>query len=194
MSYATVANLREYLPQIASGTAKDGELQRVLDRANAIVNDALGMSFAAFGAAATERDLAMRLPGVYLRPPAYQAGSIVTVSAVYARGTSDEDTEEIDDWLAEETVRPYRIYRHYGWHERWYRIEAIWGYGPAPTTVVEVELEAAVNIWRSRDAASFGNAIGVEGMGGVSVNRALTWAQRDILDGVRRQYLGIVHG
>jgi len=72
-------------------------------------------------------------------------------------------------------------------------VTAIWGYGPAPASVVEVELEIAVNIWRSAAASSFGTAVGVEGGGAVTVNRALTWAQRNILDGIRASYVGVVH-
>jgi hypothetical protein len=192
MSYATVSNLREYLTQVATGATVDAQLQRILDRANAIVNEALGIEFAAFGATASERDLRGSYDH-YLRPPAFKASSIVGIEAVYARGTSDEDTEAITDWIEDTDARPYRIYRYDGWAETWYRVEAIWGYGAAPASVVEVELEVAINVWRSRDAASFGTAIGPDDGGGITINRALTWAQRDILRAVRASYLGVVH-
>lgn len=191
-SYATVTQLREYLGQVGTSTAKNTEMQNVLDRANAIVNEALGFAFAAYGAVATEKDV-MAPGGHWLWPPAYQADSITGITEVSGRGTTDESETDVADYLAEEDERPYRIYRDSGWTPgQWYRITAIWGYGAAPTSVVEVELEIAVNIWRSRDAASFG-AVGVEGQGTVSVNRALTWAQKDILTGVRLAMLGVVH-
>lgn len=195
MSYATVAQLRAkpYLDQVATGTTNDAALQAVLDRANAIVNEALGFSFAAYGAVATDKDV--RGQGdQWLRPPAYQAASIMGITEVSGRGQSDENETDVDDYLVDEDERPYRIYRNDGWaRNAWYRVTAIWGYGAAPASVVEVEIEVASNIWRSAAVASFGTAVGVEGQGSVTVNRALTWAQRSILDGVRVAYLGVVH-
>ena len=194
MSYATVAHLREYLSQVATGTGPDAQLQRILDRAHAIVNDALGFQFAAWPTSASVRDFRCLYGGEYIWPPAYQAQTLTVVAEVYGRGTTEETTVDVDDWLLDELARPYRVWLGVGWTVgRWYRLTAIWGYGPAPASVVEVELEVAINIWRSRDAASFGTTIGPDDGGGVTVNRALTWAQRSILDGVRSTYLGIVH-
>lgn len=192
MSYATVAQLREYLGQVATGAAQDAKLQTILDRATVIVDGALGFGFAAYGEEASERDVSGSRD-LYLRLPAYEAGSVATVAAVYGRGTSYESTGEVSDWLAEEELRPYRLYCEHGWPERWYRVTAIWGYGPAPADVVEVEIEVAVNIWRGRDASMWQSEVGAGGEGGMSFNRALTWAQRSIIDAVRAQYLGVVH-
>jgi hypothetical protein len=194
MSYATVANLREYLSQVATGATVDSQLQRILDRANAIVNDALGIEFAAYPLVASERDILCLYGGMHLWPPAYQATTLTKIEEVYSRGTAAETTVEVDDWLLDEHLRPYRVWLGVGWSVgRWYRLTATWGYGPAPASVVEVEIEVAVNIWRSRDAASFSDALGSGDAGGITVNRAMTWAQRSILDGVRSSYLGIVH-
>ena len=193
MSYATVAQLREYLGQVTTGAPQDAKLQTILDRAKLILDGALGFGFAAYGLVATERDVSGSRDR-YLRLPAYKAGSVATVEAVYGRGASYESTGVVSDWLADEELRPYRLYREYGWPERWYRVTAIWGYGPAPADVVEVEIEVAVNIWRGRDASSWQSEVGSSGEGGMSFNRALTWAQRSILDAVRAQYLGVVHG
>lgn len=194
-SYATTAELRAqpYMTQVATGAAADVALQAVLDRANAIVNDALGFAFAAYGVTATDRDV--RGDGSeYLRPPAYKAGSITGISRVTARGDTDETIEAITDYVVDELERPYRIWRAAGWQRQaWYRMTAIWGYGEAPESVVEVELEVAMNIWRSAAGTSFGTSVGIEGGGAAGVNRALTWAQRSILDGVRSSYLGLVH-
>lgn len=194
-SYATTLELRAqpYLTQVGTGAAADAGLQAVLDRANAIVNEYLGFSFAPYGVLATDRDV--RADGSeWLVPPAYKAGSLTGITLVSARGDTDESEEAITDYVVDEDLRPYRIWRSGGWwRQRWYRVTAIWGYGEAPASVVEVELEIAVNIWRSAAASSFGTAVGVEGGGAVTVNRALTWAQRNILDGIRASYVGVVH-
>lgn len=191
MSYATVDQLREYLHQVGAGSARDAEMQEILDRAEGIISDVLGISFAAYGTA-TDKDVRAD-GGEYLRVPAYKAASLTAITEVSGRGTTSESEAAITDYVEDEEVRPYRVWRSGGWSRgTWYRVTAIWGYGPAPESVVEAEIEVAVNIWRSRDAGSFGTTIG-EGAGSVSVNRALTWAQRSILDGVRAAYLGVVH-
>ena len=194
-SYATIAQLRAkpYLDQVKAGTTEDEALQAVLDRASAIINDVLKITFATYGATATDRDVRGD-GGEYLRPPAYKAASITGITRVSARGETDEAEDAITGYVVDELERPYRVWRAAGWQRQaWYRVTAIWGNGDAPESVVEVELEVAMNIWRSAAGSSFGTSVGIEGGGAVAVNRALTWAQRDILDGVRSSYLGVVH-
>lgn len=194
MTYASVGALRDYLGQVASTGTREAQLSSVLERANSIVNDALGFSFAEYGVEATEREV-LSTGGPWLVPPAYKAGSIESVASISSRGTTAETETAITDYIADEDIRPYRLYRDAGWtRDTWYRVTAIWGYGEAPDSVIEVELEVAVNIWRSAQGSSFGTTVGVDGSGAVTVNRALTWAQRSILDGVRMSYLGVVHG
>jgi len=190
MSYATVADFRNYLVQVESSTAKDAQLQSILDRANEILDDALGFSFAAWGAAPTERDVECRYGGRWLELPYHKPASVTVVETVSGRGTSSESTEAVSDWLEETDGRLYADGGHCG---GWYRVTAIWGYGAAPASIVEVEIEIAVNIWRGRDASSWQSDTGVDGQGATSFNRALTWAQRSIIDGVRNRYLGMVH-
>lgn len=192
MSYASVTQLRTYLEQVGVGTAKDAILQAILDRATDIVDGELGFSFAAWGASATARDV--RGDGTqHLCPPAYKTASITGISRVYDKGETYASTDAITNYVVDEYVRPYRVWRASGWtYGGWYRVTAIWGYGPVPSAIEQVTMEVAINIWRSKDAASFGD-VGAEGQGGVSVNRAMTWAQRSIIDRVRTQYLGIVH-
>ena len=193
MAYATITQLREYLGQVATGATEDAKLAAVLDRATAIVNGALGFSFAPYTAAASALDVQSN-GGVYLEVPAYQAGSITTIYEVSSRGTSAESTTLVSDWLAEETFRPYLVYRNGGWPDgTWYRITAKWGYGAPPADIVEVTLEVAVNIWRAKDASFGQSELGVQGGGSVSYNRALTWGQRSIIEMVRTAYLGIVY-
>lgn len=193
MSYATVEEMRAYLQQVKESDANDAIMVATLERATGLVNDALGFEFAEYGDVATPRDV--RGQGdEYLRPPAYEAGSIESISLVSGRGESDESLDEVTGWIAEEDERPYRVYRGAGWRRgAWYRIEALWGYGPAPDAIIEVTIEVAVNIWRGRDAGNWQATVGADGQGAVSFNRALTWAQRSIIDGVRMRYLGVVH-
>ena len=69
-SYATIAQLRAkpYLDQVKAGGTEDAALQTVLDRANAIISDVLKITFATYGATATDRDVRGD-GGEYLRPP-----------------------------------------------------------------------------------------------------------------------------
>jgi len=191
MSYITVADLREYLPQVKAGTTQDAELQNVIDRAHAIAGDALGFEFSAWAVEATTQDIQARSEGVWLWVPNYKAASVTTVQLISGRGTTGESLSTVTDWTEEDA---WRLYANAGWLSGcWYRVTAIWGYGPAPESVIEVELEAAVNIWRGRDAAVWQNDLGVQGQGAAPFNRALSWSQRDILNAVRHTYLGVVH-
>ncbi len=195
MSYATVAQLRQYLPQVKADPPPpalqpvNDLLQSILDRANSIVNEALGFEFAPYGEA-SGRDVECRHRQRWLEVPYHNAGTVATVAWLSGRGTASETTEAVADWLEEADGR---LYLDNGWSPGWYRIEAVWGYGPAPASIVEVELEVAVNIWRGRDATAWSAEVGAEGVGAVSYNRALTWAQRSIIEAVRLQYLGVLH-
>jgi len=193
MTYAAISKLRAapYLKQVAVGATPDADLQAVLDRAEEIVNDALGFVFAAWALAATTRDVECRHGGRWLELPYHKAASVTAVKAISGRGTTDESTETITDWLEESDGRLYADAGHSS--TTWYRVTAIWGYGPAPANIVEAELEIAVNIWMGGDAGNSQNTVGVDGQGARSFNRALTWAQRSIIDGVRARYLGVVH-
>lgn len=191
MSYATVAELRAYLPQIKTDSETDELLATVLERANAIVNDALGFEFAEYAVTETVRDVECRHNRRWLELPAHQVGSVTTVESISGRGTAYEALSTETDWMEEPDGR---LFRFGGWGMgAWYRIRALWGYGPAPATIVEVEIEIAVNIWRGRDASSWQSDTGADGQGAVGFNRALTWAQRSIIDGVRSRVLGVVY-
>jgi len=191
MSYATVDELRAYLPQVKDDAATDMLLGNVLERANAIINDALGFKFTAYSATATTQDVECRHSGRWLEVPAHKAASVIVVSEISSRGTIHEELSVATDWIEEADGR---LYRGDGWGAgTWYRVTALWGYGPAPASIIEVEIEVAVNIWRGRDASSWQSDVGADGQGIVGFNRALTWAQRSIIDGVRQRVLGVVH-
>jgi len=191
MAYVTVTQFRDYMTQIAAGDEADAKIADVIDRAHDIVDDALGIAFAAWGEATTTKDVHTRASRCWLEIPYHEAESVTAVYAVSSRGATYESTDEVEDWLEEDDGR---LYLDDGWSGgAWYRVTAIWGYGPAPNAVVEVELEAAINLWRGRDAGMWQNDVGVEGQGSAPFNRALSWAQRDVLNAVRAQYLGVVH-
>lgn len=193
MSYASLANLREYLPQVATGAAKDAELTAVLDRAHEIAVTLVGFRFAAYGTTATAQDV--RAPGNvghWLEVPYHDATSGVTaVKEICGRGLSYESADTITGYIREADGR---LYHDDGWTPgAWYRVTAKWGYGPAPADAVQLDLQIAVNIWRARDAANFSGVVGVEGQGAVAYNRAVTWSERNLADGIRARYLGVVH-
>jgi hypothetical protein len=191
MAYATVADLREMLPQVAASATTDTLLQTFLDRATDIVDLALGFSFAAYGAAATAKDI-RAAGGQYLELPGYKAASITKVYEVDAKGATSETTEEV---LSTEydILDDGRLYLDEGWDVGgWYRITAIWGWGAAPASIIQVALEVAVNLWRGRDRGMFSDVIGVEGGGAIGYQRALTNQQRMIIEGVRARTLGVV--
>jgi len=191
MTYATVPQLREYVPQVPAGAEEDAELQALLDRAESIVNGELGFEFADYGEAEARHGLHLNAPGTQiLWIAAHQQGTVASVYRVDGRGSSEETETEVTDWAE---MDDGRLWRPAGWLSSWYKITAVWGYGPAPDAIVEVTLEVAVNIWRGRDASQWGDSLGAEGGGAVMYRRALTWAQRAIIDNVRRQYVGIVH-
>jgi hypothetical protein len=192
MSYATVEQLREYLEQVPAGDDEDAALEACLARAHAIVNEVLGFTFADYGATATDKDMRGE-GGEWLWPPAYEAASITGIARVSARGEDEESETAVTGYVVDEDARPYGVWRGNGWTRgAWYRVTAVWGYGAAPDSVVEVELEVAVNIWRSKDRGMFSDVIGVEGGGAVGYARALTNQQRMIIDQVRARVLGPV--
>ena len=184
-AYATIADLRQMLPQIPAGTAQDALLQTMLDRATDDVDLALGFSFGAYPTTATAQDV-NPVGGEYLEIPAHQQGTVTVATAVFARGTSFENTlpwvgywSELDDG---------RLYSPLNWTAPWYRVTAKWGYGPAPVSIVQVTLEIAVNLWRGHDRGLFSDVVGVEGGGAVGYNRALTNQQKMIIQGIRTRY------
>jgi len=184
VSYATVAQLREYLSQIPASETTDALLQDVLDRANRVVDGYLGFSFGAY--AEGDKDVrAPRNPDEWLEVPTHDAGTVTAVLAVSGRGSPGESTSAVMDYLEEDDGR---LYRDAGWSANaWYRVSADWGYGEAPADVVEVELRVAVNIWQGRAASQWSSNVGVEGSGAVTYSRALTAAERSMLDAVRRE-------
>ncbi|MDD5059300.1 MAG: hypothetical protein PHQ60_15695 [Sideroxydans sp.] len=186
MGYATVAQVREYLPQL--GDDDEALLEDVLDRATDIIDGELGFSFAAYDeyAAASNRDVYSGAGGKWLYLPAHEADSVESVYLVSQRGTDDEETDELTEYVVETRSR---LYLEEGWlPRRWYRVAAVWGYGPAPDAIVQVTLEVAVNLWQGRDAVSWSGSLGVDGGSSRPYQRSLNWAQKSIIQRVKSQY------
>lgn len=186
MAYATEAELRQYMDQIPDNSTTDALLTEILDRATSIINGFLGITFAAYPASATAKDVEAPGYGEYMTLPGYQAASITSVYAVYSKASTGETTEAITDY---DILDDGRLYRGDGWPAAWYRVTAKWGWGPAPDALTEVCLQVASWLFKRRDAG-FGS-IGVEGNGGQNV-RLLPWELRDMLNNLRRDAHGIV--
>ena len=183
--YASVAQFKDYQKQRAAGTT-DGQITDVLTRASGVVRGVLrkelgdpAFDLAAYGAASTK--LVRGYDTEYLSLPPHQAGSVTLVE--YQTGTNPPTytTLSADQWDDEDS----RLYRPAGWggySMPRYRVTAVCGYGATvPDEIVQVTLEIAVNIWRSKDAGRFTNVVGVEGGGAVGYEGALTPGQKMIL-------------
>lgn len=188
MAYATLAELREYLPQANSDGTQTAALLAVLERATSIIDGYLGFSYAAYGAASTKLVTNYGTPDLTLPP--HQAGSVTAISF---DGAALTDYQAITDARGVETLIATST-SGWGttaaplWTRGRYLVTAVWGYGPAPERVKEVCLELAVNIWAAKEAARFSDVVGVEGGGAVGYARALTNQQRMILDGEKARY------
>jgi hypothetical protein len=180
-SYATVAQFRDYLGQLDAAVT-DSKLQDILDRATSIIDEVLGFSFAAYGAASTKYVRATY--GPYLLLPPHQVGSVTVISlngsAVASTYWTETDTGTLYAVDSSGYEGDWRAYR--------YLITAVWGYGPAPAAIVEICLEVATNIWRSKDAGRFTNVIGVDGSGAVGYEGALTPQQKLVIEKIRERY------
>lgn len=195
-NYATTEQLREYLPQITDTAENDDILDSCLDRATGIVRDALRallgdptFDYAAYGLASTK--IVRGYGGAYLDLPAHQAGSVTLVE--YQGGINPATyTTSPAEWQEENGM----LYRPYGWDVSCvgvprFRVTAIWGYGAVPSSIEELTLELAVNIWRSRDKGGFTEIVGVEGSGGIRSIAGLNKQQMMILENVRNQLIQV---
>jgi len=180
--YATIEQLRAYLPQIQLGSENDTTLTATLTRATGMVRDAMRVlladatfDYAAYGAASTK--IVRGFPSLYLTIPAHQSGSVTLVE--YESGTNPSTYATVaDQWLEEDG----RLYRSYGWSMERYRITAIWGYGATvPAAIEELSLELAVNLWRARDKGGMVETVGATGGGAIRIVSGLNEQQQAIL-------------
>lgn len=174
--------------------ATDALLQKVLDRATGIVRGAMRslladptFDWAAYGAASTK--IVRGTIGEYLTLPSHQAGSVTLVEQVASTNPTSYSTIA-DEWLQEGDGRLYRPGRW--WPSDRYRVTAVWGYGPdVPEQAVEVVLELAVNIWRSRDKGGFSEVVGAEGGGAIRAVAGPTKQQQATLENLRNELFQI---
>ena len=178
----------------------DTVLQSCLDRATDIVRSAMRslladptFDYIAYAAASTK--IVKAYDTHYLSIPAYQLGSVTLVEYQSGSYPSTYTTLTADQWEAQSDGR---LYRASGWGGGYwgdlprYRITAVWGYGPTPPdAIIELTLELAVNIWRSRDKGGFTEIVGVEGSGGIRMIAGLNKQQQMILENLRDQLIDI---
>lgn len=183
-------NLTGTSPTITIVPNKDSLLQNCLDRATSDIREEMRsyladslFDFTAYGLPSTR--IIDGYFGVYLTIPAHQIGSVTLVEQQI---TSIPATyQAITDQWNENTISG-QLYRSAGWSREYYRITAVWGYGPAiPESIVELTLELAVNIWRSRDKGGFTDVIGIEGSGGIKPITSLNKSQQAKIENIANQ-------
>lgn len=177
--------------------ATDDVLQDCLDRATDTVRSTMRslladptFDYLAYAAAATK--IVRGIDSRYLRPPVYQSGSVTIVA--YQSGSNPSAYTALPAYEWEETGDG-RLYRSSGWWtgvDTRYQVTAVWGYGPTPPpSIVEVTLELAVNIWRTRDRGGFVDTVGVDGSGATKHIAGLTNLQQQVLIAQRDQLIAI---
>lgn len=186
-------------PSVTIAPALDALLQRILDRATAMIDTYLGFSFTLSGAAGTQ--IVYGDGTDYLEPPAFVAGSVtaVTVPTGYTapsytvqNGVLIVTRDSLLGTLYGSEALAGRLYSPLG---GWlsgvpYTVAATYGYSAIPVDIVEACLEIAVDLWRFKDSGSI-KAVGVEGAGMVS-GKGLPATAKAILDArlLRESYPG----
>jgi hypothetical protein len=187
-------------PTVAVAPATDSVLQSCLDRATDIVRSAMRslladetFDYSAWLSATTK--IVRGYESFYLRLPPYQLGTVALAEYQSGSNPSTYATLTADQW---EATASGTLYRAAGWggglygdYPR-YRVTAVWGYGPTPpNAIVELTIELAVNIWRSKDKGGFTEIVGVEGSGGIRQIAGLNKQQQMILEDLRDQLITI---
>lgn len=174
MAYASVDDIREYLPQVETSGATEVLLEAVLDRATKIIDTELGF---AFGTAAIGTRVVYGDGTDYLLPPAFVTGSVTAITTL--TGYTVPSYVEQEGMLVVKTVAgviaPIYSYPTLtgfrgvgGWLSGVpYTVAATFGYTSVPKDIVEACLEIAVRLWRARDAG-FSDVVGVSGDGEVA--------------------------
>lgn len=168
--------------------ATDDLLQDCLDRATDMIRQALralladpSFDWTTWPAASTR--IVRGYSTSYLSLPPHQAGS-VTLAEYMSTSNPAAYATVPDEWLEEAGS----LYRAGGWTQSRYRVTAAWGYGPdVPPAIVELTLELAVNIWRSRDRGGFSEIVGADGGGAVRQVAGLNKQQQATLQNIAQQ-------
>lgn len=198
-SYATVESLQGYLEQVTPTAANVRLLQKQLDRATGIIRDEMrnlladpSFDYVAWPVASAKTITSYG--GPYLQLPPHQAGTVTLVKYGTSTVASTTYIETAQGSLqvissAGLTYPMYWLHPGYAtWGLAQYSITAIWGYGPTvPSSIEELTLELAVNLWRTRDTGGFRENIGVEGSGGIRMVTGLSENQEAIIMSVCAQ-------
>jgi hypothetical protein len=194
-TYASVAQLRDYLPQVPSGASYDADLTDVLERATAAIDLELGFSFGGYATAAARSFFASG--GRVLHLPYYQSGTLTAISLTYEESDRPEAANTatqtlptataFTDYYAEWDDHTY-LWRPTGWPRGRYSATAAWGYGDAPDSVVQICLEVARDLWQAKDGNMASLTVGVDGPGVRTVQYAWTHRQYTALRHIRYAY------
>ncbi len=175
MAYATVAQIRAYLPQVPTTGETTTLLGDLLERVTDGVAAVMGFRFE--GYAAADSRVVWGNGSVYLLVPPHAPLSITAVVSA--------DGDVVSGW---EYYGRTWLFLPDGWGTGQYRVTAQWGYGDPPPSITEVVLETAVNLWRAKDAARFSDVVGVAGSGAVGYEQAFTAHQRAVIRAWTRRF------
>lgn len=185
MAYATVDNLRSYLPQVDPGDAIDADMADILDRATNLVQNELGSKFVFIPIGTALPSAAAKTvfseASQWLKLPPYTEGSI-TLIVEYGATTAITDYEE--RWDAGSGY----LWREVGWAGLRYTVTAQWGLGRPTPAITELTLEVAVNLWRGKDRGMFQEIQGSPTSGAtIRFIGGLTKEQKDLIAKERKR-------
>lgn len=191
----TVAELAAYLPQVdPTLTPNVTLLPDILARATSIVEQAVEHEYSHVGASSPTTVEVYSYGSPYLMVPLHTGGisSVVgpdgvVVPSTYYTEQSDGTLYPVAGAGSPVWWSPSRPYPTYMWAAGRYLVTADFGPSAAPPAIVQVTLEVAVNLWRSRDKGSWTDVVGVDGSGGVRFVGGLTNSQQGIIETERRR-------
>jgi hypothetical protein len=185
---------------VAIAPASDVLLLDVLDRATDVVRSAMRslladptFDYAAWPSASAK--IVRAFDTYELRLPPHQAGTVTLIENQTGSYPSTYTALDANAW---EDTGSGTIYRSGGWGGVFwgtlprYRVTAVWGYGPVvPDAIIELTLEVAVNLFRTRDTGGYVDLVGVEGGGATRPVAGLTKLQQQVLENIRDQLIAI---
>jgi hypothetical protein len=190
----TRAELYAYLQQVAVNVVNDALMDDVLARATSIVEQAVEHEYSVGGSPQLTTVEVYSYGSPYLMIPVH-SGAVtsvvgpdgVVVPSTYYTEQSNGTLYPVAGAGSPVWWSPSRPYPTYMWAAGRYLVTADFGPSAAPDAIVQVTLEVAVNIWRSRDKGSWTDVVGVDGSGGVRFVGGLTKSQQGIIETERRR-------
>ena len=196
MAIITADDLRAALTQIPDTAAYDVKVDAAVDAANDIVERAASpVVFEPYPATATQRVVYSDGTSALWLPP-YEADSLTEIRYGSSTGSVLEGAAYVIDYGNEQYVYltegyGYRPGQRPLWNVGPYYVTAKWGYGPAPSSVVQVALEVAINIYQTTESGGIRQYESVEGDTVILQVTGLSARQKAILDAVRHPYMGL---